>query len=294
MLFLLHVLVSTCLAICFKIFAQKGINTFNAIVFNYTFCLILGSCVDPQGVIPFTGDIVQRPWFKYSMVLGIMFITGFTLTAYAVQTAGITLNAMAQRMSILLTVPITVLLFGEHFGLLELTGLFFAVAAIIAINRKGSSDVAGIPYRGSIALIAVLLTSAAVELYLLFLDRHGLAGQDQLAVTSYGFGAAGITGWIILTFLWIFRRHRIAMRDILGGAVLSIPNFLSIFLILVMLKRGWHGSILYPLVNVGVLLCSALVAVGVFRERLSRMNWLGIGLASLAILIIGFAHYSQL
>ena len=79
-------------------------------------------------------------------------------------------------------------------------------------------------------------------------------------------------------------------RDVIAGILLGIPNFFSIFLLLKMLNQGWNGSLMYPLVNVSVLLLSTMVAVIAFREKLNRLNWIGIGLASAAILIIAYAH----
>ena len=66
----------------------------------------------------------------------------------------------------------------------------------------------------------------------------------------------------------------------------------SIFLLLKMLNQGWNGSLMYPMVNVTVLLLSTIVAVIAFHEKLNRINWIGIGLASASILTIAYAHNS--
>ena len=76
------------------------------------------------------------------------------------------------------------------------------------------------------------------------------------------------------------------------GDVLTVSTvtIFSIYLLLHMLNEGWAGSIMYPLVNVTVLVLSALIALLAFRERLSRVNWAGIGLAILAIGLIAWSE----
>jgi uncharacterized membrane protein len=45
-------------------------------------------------------------------------------------------------------------------------------------------------------------------------------------------------------------------------------------------------SALLPINNLGVVLVSALVAVGVFKEPLTRYNWFGVGLSLLALVLL--------
>jgi drug/metabolite transporter (DMT)-like permease len=165
-----------------------------------------------------------------------------------------------------------------------------ALMAIIAINQKegaGSWSLAGRP---PLLLLTVLVFAAAIEILLFYVEKSGTVGRQQMAFTTHGFGCAGIVGWIAIGWLWIRKRNRISLRDVIAGVMLGIPNFFSIYLLLKMLNQGWDGSVMYPMVNVTVLLLSTFVAVIVFREKLNRINWIGIALASASILIIAYAH----
>ncbi len=288
--FLWCITVTTCIGIGFKLFSRFKINTFNAIVINYTVCLILGTLIDSESGWPFSGTIIQARWFLFDVILGLLFIVGFNLTAQAIQQAGITMTSLIQRMSIILTVSFTVILFHEHFGWLEFCGLLMALMAILAINQKTSSlslhRSGPFPY----ILLAVLVLSAAIEILLFYVEKTGIVGNDQMAFTTHGFGCAAIFGWVSLAWLVSKKKLKLTGRDVIAGILLGIPNFFSIFLLLKMLNQGWNGSLMYPLVNVSVLLLSTIVAVIAFREKLNRLNWIGIGLASGAILVIAYAH----
>lgn len=291
--FLLCITVTTCIGIGFKLFSRFNINIFNAIVINYTVCLILGTLIDTKSGWPFSVSIIQSNWFSFDVILGLMFIVGFNLTAHAIQKAGITLTTLIQRMSLILTVSFTVILFQEKFGWLEFCGLMLALMAIIAINQKTSSISLHRTGPFPFILMAVLVLSAAIEILLYYVEKTGLVGNNQMAFTTHGFGCAAIFGWLSLVWLAINKKLKLTGRDIIAGVLLGIPNFFSIFLLLKMLNQGWNGSLMYPLVNVSVLLLSTMVAVIAFREKLNRLNWIGIGLASAAILIIAYAHTSS-
>lgn len=288
--FLLCILVTTCIGAGFKLFGQYGIGTFNAIVINYAVCLILGTLIDPQAHLPFSWATLQKPWFKFDLILGLLFIGGFYLTAISIQKTGITLTTLMQRMSIVLTVSFAVWIFHEHFGWLEAIGLLLAIAAILAINQKGKDPSKTRTTAFPPILLAVLLIAATIEILLLYVEKSGVTGNDQMAFTTHGFGCAAVFG--LLTLLWTAWRQTYALpiKDVMAGVLLGLPNYFSIYLLLSMLNHGWKGSVMYPMVNLSVLLLSTGVAVLIFKEKLNRLNWVGILLASMAILIIAFAH----
>lgn len=290
MTFVWCLLVTICIGICFKLFGRWKVNTFNAIVINYTVCLFLGFLLDPNGTIPFSIQNIQTPWFKYDLLLGLLFITGFNLTAHAIQKAGITLTTMMQRMSLITTVSFTVIVFHERFGWPAFCGLLLALLAIAAINQTGTSISFHKPGKYTPLLFLVLLLSSAIEIILFYVEKSGLVGEKQMAFTTHGFGCAAILGWLMMGWLWIKRKNSISRRDIYAGILLGIPNYFSIYLMLVMLNQGWKGSIMYPMLNVSVLLLSTIIAVIGFREKLNRLNWIGIGLAALSILTIAYTQ----
>jgi drug/metabolite transporter (DMT)-like permease len=272
------------------LFGRWKVNTFNAIVINYTVCLLLGTFLDPDRFFPFSPQIIQTPWFKFDLLLGILFISGFNLTAIAIQKAGITLTTMMQRMSLITTVSFTVVVFHERFGWLAFCGLLLALMAIVAINQSGTSISIQKPGKYTPLLFLVLLLSSAIEIILFYVEKSGLVGIQQMAFTTHGFGCAAVIGWLIIGWLWIKRKNNFSGKDIYAGIMLGIPNYFSIYLMLVMLNQGWKGSIMYPMLNVSVLLLSTIIAVIAFREKLNRLNWIGIGLATLSILTIAYAQ----
>jgi drug/metabolite transporter (DMT)-like permease len=272
------------------LFARYGVNTFNAIVINYTVCLALGTLIGNPGNWPFSASTIASEWFKFDLLLGFLFIIGFNLTARSIQLAGITLTTMIQRMSLLITVSFTVIVFKERFGPFEFSGLILAIFAIAAITNNNS--VISFKHSGTIPLLLLLVMvfSAAIEIILFYVEKSGIVGNEQLAFTTHGFGIAAVLGWLTLIFHLLKGKLNLTRKDVIAGILLGLPNFFSIFLILKMLNQGWKGPILYPMINVTVLLLSTFTAILLFKERLNKMNWLGIILACASILVIAYAH----
>jgi multidrug transporter EmrE-like cation transporter len=51
-------------------------------------------------------------------------------------------------------------------------------------------------------------------------------------------------------------------------------------------ESGFESSVIYPIVNMGVVLISSLCGILFFKEKLSKINYAGIALSILAIAMI--------
>lgn len=101
------------------------------------------------------------------------------------------------------------------------------------------------------------------------------------------FALAGTIGIFILIVQAVMRKLRITGKNILGGIILGIPNYFSIyFLVLALRSEGFESSVVFTLNNVAIVLLSTLLGILLFKERLLPKNWLGILLAIISILLV--------
>jgi uncharacterized membrane protein len=113
---------------------------------------------------------------------------------------------------------------------------------------------------------------------------------DVALFSSTIFGIAGCIGIIVLIFQGLKGKLKITFRNILGGIALGIPNFGSIyFLVLALRGEGIESSAIFPINNVAIVMISTLVGILLFKEKMLKKNWIGIGLAILSILLIATA-----
>lgn len=288
----LAIICSLAIGIVFKLFERYDINSYQAIVVNYCICVITG-CI-ALGDIPFEVAHLEADWFPLILILGVLFISGFNFVSLTVRYFGIAISSVAQRMSIGLSVPFAIWYYSEPYTLLKLTGIAFALFSVLLINiptqKKQSSlalddsTSAGPPTskldRWSFLFpIGAFLISVFIEIILQYL--HEVHHLEPAIESIILFAVAGFLGFL---GLFIFR-DPIRWRNILGGIILGIPNYFSIYFLLEGVGQ-LGGAVAYSLNNIAVVALSALIGYTIFKERLSLYNWLGIVVALIAIFLI--------
>ena len=276
------ILASTIISLIFKGFQQFGVRNLPAIVVNYFVCVICGSLF--QGEFPLSADLFSQDWIWLAFILGFIFIGGFNLNALSVQRAGIAVTSVVQRISLLLSVLFAVYFFKEPLGLTKGVGILLGIAAVfLTVKFEGEED----QKRSNWILpIGVFLLAGLIEILLTVAQRLFQADGD-VTFTVTLFCWAGILGLVYA----IIKppadgSPRFTGKDIIGGIVLGIPNFFSIHLILVALGQGLDAATVFPVLNVSTIVLSAIAALIIFKEQLSPKQWLGVGVATVAILLI--------
>lgn len=289
MIFLCCVLAAILIGILFRYFPKWDVNPFHAIVINYTTCLAFGWLISEMTLTELA-EVWKKPWFTFDIILGVLFISGFNIMALSIRHFGISMSVLMQRMSLVSTVAITVLVFGETFRWLDILAILAAVGSIYLINKPNTHNRSSHSFMQKSGLFVLLIISSAIEILLYYVQKEKISDTDHLPFTMAGFGVAAVAGWIILLVRLLSRKSRLLWKDVFAGLILGVPNFFSIYLVLVLLHNGWTGSILYPILNVSILLGSVLFAVILFREKLSPANKAGIALAVIAISILAIAQ----
>lgn len=287
---ILTILSSVYIVAAFKLFDKYEIDVFPAIVVNYFTCVIAGSFLLKQAA--FSPAIFEADYFVHSLFLGSIFISGFYLLAKTVTYFGITITTVVQKMSIILSALFAILYFGESVGILKILGIGLAISAVFLTNYKeeGFGSIV-VPSKVWLALpFVTFLISGTIESMLLYVNRlilpQDLGTSEQILFSSAIFGFAGIFGLIVLLYQIIFLKKRIKGKTILGGILLGVPNFFSIYLLLLVLSDGWEGSVVFPIINVSIIAISTLLGFFAFKEPLNKWNWLGVILAVLSIYLI--------
>lgn len=289
MLFLLlSIVCSVLLGFIFKLYGRYGVDSFQAIVFNYVTCVCCGWIYSgslPLG--PADGD--EGKWLPYALGLGIVFITGFTAAALTVKHFGVTISQIMQKMSILVTVPFAILVYHESASIWKIMGVVMALAAIILVNWPKKSDTLTTTHSAKNLIWLPIITWAfagVIEITFLWVQGEKYVSPDNIRFISTVFGTAGVLGLSVAAFNWVRGTMVFSIKNVWGGIILGVPNFGSMYFLLRALGTGMEGSVVFPVINVGIILVTTIGAVALFRERLSAMNWIGFSLALLAIILM--------
>lgn len=281
---LLSVLSSSVIFVIFKLFDRFKVNTLQAIIFNYFFAFSAGMLVDSQPLS--VSKIVSESWFFGTLILGFLFIAVFYLAALTTQRSGLSVVSVATKMSVAIPVFFGIILYNESTGLIKITGILLALAAVYLTSIKKKEGIK-IRKRNLIFPLLVFFGSGIIDTTLKFLETTYVAEADVALFSSTIFAIAGSIGIVILIFQGIQGKLKLSFKNVLGGIVLGIPNFGSIyFLVLALRTEGMESSTIFPLNNVAIVMISTFLGILLFKEKMLMKNWIGILLAVASIILI--------
>lgn len=284
---LLCMVLNSSVFICFKSYDIWRIPTFQAIVINYLVCVLTGGI--------FVGDWaelfalpVREAWFWLAVGLGGIFILTFYLMALTTQRASVAVATVANKMSMVIPVVAGVWMYADiqaGFGWWKWLGILLAIMAVLFTAQERKQ-----PTRFDLRFLwlplAIFLLGGLLETAFGFGQRELIPEGKEAYFSIYIFASAAITGGIILAIQLAGKAH-FDLKSIIGGFYLGIPNYFSIYT-LVMALKAYQGqvTIVFPSINVGTILASTLLSILFFKEMPTFINWIGIALAIFAIIIL--------
>ncbi|TVZ25376.1 EamA-like transporter family protein [Gillisia sp. Hel_I_86] len=281
---LLSILSSTIIFVVFKLFERFKINTLQAIILNYVIACAVGYFGFVEGVT--ISEIPSKPWFYGTLILGLLFIIVFNLAAITAQRSGLSVVSVATKMSVAIPVLFGILYFNESTGILKVLGIVLALIAVYLSSIKADVGIA-IKKRNLLYPILVFLGSGLIDTLIKFIESGYVNKTDVALFSSTIFSVAGIIGIFVLIFQGITGKLKITGRNILGGIALGIPNFFSIyFLVMALRNNGFDSSTIFTINNVAIVLVSTVLGIFLFKEKLITKNWIGIVLAIISILLV--------
>ena len=287
---LITVLLNALLAVIFKLFPRYNIDTLQAIVFNYWVCVITGSMF--FGEFPVGAQSFTQPWFPFALMMGFGFIMVFNLFGYCTKSEGITVATVANKLSLVIPVIFSVFLYSESLSLVHILGILIAFPAVYL--AASSSETLEQKDRQSFHFgwtALLFLGSGLLDTAMKFVQQKHLSTQASQAIYSiHVFVVAGCVGALIMTYLVLTKKVRLSFRNLIGGIVLGIPNYFSIYFFVRMLNSNFlKSSALIPLSNVGVLFASSILALIVFKEKFNTKRWIGLALSVVVIALLAMA-----
>ncbi|WP_026763046.1 hypothetical protein [Sediminibacterium salmoneum] len=294
MIFLIGSIVLTSyLLLSFKVCGRLNIPVFPAIVFNYITCVVTGSVVN--GSFPIHANSISQPWFQWAMVMGTLFITSFNLIGITAQKIGVSVASVANKLSLIIPVILSVVLYGEKVVGWEIVGILLAMVAVVFTCYPQSGDgsvTANLSMFQKIGLPAlVFIGSGFLDALINHVQQSYVTKETNNAFLISGFLSAASIGFVVLMYQYKTRKLIFHRNQILAGICIGIPNYFSIWCLVHFLQNSpWETSASIPVNNMGIVLFSTLVAAILFKEKLSAINWAGIVLSAIAIYLIAFGN----
>lgn len=281
----LSICCSVTVSVMLKLAKRYQVDVYQAITWNYSAAILLTWLFFRPHLTQM--HLADAPIGIY-LSLGILLPLLFVIIAASIRITGIVRTDVAERLSLFIPILAAFFVFNEVLSGVKIAGISIGFIAIICL----------IPWKNR---HAVRRRRSNSWFYLLMIFA-GMGLIDVLLKEIAKFAAIPFTTSLFVVFILAFvfsligliyqvatQRMRFSWPHIIIGWVLGAVNFGNIlFNIKAHQALANRPSTVFSIMDIGVIVAGALVGLLIFREKLSRLNFAGIILAIIAIVIISF------
>ncbi|MGQ1909470.1 EamA family transporter [Marinifilum sp. RC60d5] len=280
---LFAILSSAGIFITFKYLEKFKVDILLAIIINYITASLCGYFLSNSKLN--IENLIHQEWFTLSLIIGVLFIAVFFIIGRSTQKAGISVTTLASKMSFILPMIFSIAYYNEQISIQKIIGFLLAISAVLLSIYKGKT---GNVNRKYIWLPILLFFGAGmVDSLVKFAQEEHLSAGGKEMFSTFLFAIAAISGFIVLLFQKQKLSKLIQPKVLIGGSILGLVNFGSLYFLIASLnKSGFDSSVVFSIINIGIVSLSVLIGIGIFKEKLNKINILGIVLAFIAIFIL--------
>ena len=275
---IIAVLCSVAVSVLLKVARKRNIAIQQAIAFNYIVALSLSWFLlkpDFKG-LEFTDFIAQSENTPIFLALGILLPSVFIIMSKAVEFAGIVRSDAAQRLSLFLPILAAFLIFHETLSQSKVVGIVLAFVGLFCLLSKPNQKSA-VDFRGVLGLIGVWFGYGIIDILFKQVAKSGGAFPTTLFI------AFSLASCIMFIYL-LFKRTQWNVASFVGGIILGVLNFFNIlFYIKAHQSCGSNPTLVFAGMNIGVICLGTITGALIFKEKISKVNWLGIAFSLCAI-----------
>ena len=280
------ILLFNILIIVFKMFEKYKVDNLQALIVNY---LTAAGCsyffLEQNFSLNY---VLNSEWLYHAMIIGTLFIVVFNFYAFGTQKVGIVVTTVANKMSLIIPVCAALILYPEEntFNTLKGIAFFLALAGIYLSSTKGGKLSFDKKYLWLIILVFVG-QGISDSIFNDFAQQFPNEGGYLFFMVL--FCIASISGILILSAKSVKNKNPLQIRSLFWGIIFGVPNFFClVFFLKALGDPQLTSSIVFPLVSMGVVVSSSVIGLFLFKENLTRSNWIGIILSICAIYIFSY------
>ncbi|RME15704.1 MAG: hypothetical protein D6799_05730 [Bacteroidetes bacterium] len=267
-------------------------HVFYALIFNYLSAFVCGILNKLFFYSQVKMEIGKEAW-ALTVMEGILFITVFYWMAQTTKYYGLSVTAVANKMSLIFPVMTAHLIFKEPMDGLKWLGLLLALISIYLVTYNG--DEKQVVNRKKIIFpILVFIGSGIIDSIINYGNKTYIQGaHQQLVFTTFVYLFALLTGLVYMKIVpadknggkkFYYQESFSWKNTIFLGILLGIPNFYNLFFIIQALSSGiLLSSQIFLILNLSNIVLSTIVGVFFFNEKKKWINWLGILTALLSV-----------
>lgn len=295
---MLYLLLSVCcslaIAAIFKYNESRDWDRVALLTANYWVAMIVAGIVfwGTQSGVPAAVPADGNFWFLI-LGTGALFIGTYFVLAWATNVAGMGLATGVMRVSVVLPVVASWMIWDERPSPAQMVGLLLAAAAFFCIAVRRQSSEQFVPDRSSpfhpVVVLLVLgllfVSGGIVDTCMKLFDEVFAARYPETLFLIFVYVVAAVIGTVITGWKYAARGQIPAAGVVRWGMVLGLCNYGATLFFLRAVAR-LEAPFVFPANSISIVLGAALIGVYAWGENLSRLNWIGLGLAATALALL--------
>lgn len=223
-------------------------------------------------------------WFSTGIILGILFIGMFYLIGISSQKAGITITTLANKLSLVFPVFFSIWWFNEETSTLKYAGFVTAlIAMFFTIYKK---DLKHTNLFWFFLPVIIFVGSGITDSVVKYAQAAKIHPDESGTFSTVVFVTAFLIS-VIVAFFGEKKGFQLHFPTLFMGIVLGLVNFGSLYFIINALNHSkLKSSVVFVVINMSIVILSAIIGKVFFKEKLSLINGFGIILAILSLLFL--------
>jgi drug/metabolite transporter (DMT)-like permease len=278
---LLSSVCSLTIAHLLKLTEVKELRTLNTLTVNYLVAFVVAFTVGISDGGSLNLTSLPGYLMLFCIVVGAFFIGNFVVYGKSVHTNGVGITIAAMRLSLLVPVLISILMYGEFLSTIKIVGVILVFGALVLLIPKKNGVKIGKMDASWLLLIIFLLSGFADASLKIYNEDFSVNLNESMFM-----GMVFVGAFVIGLILCLIRKGPLIKKDeAILGASIGIPNlYSSIFLIYAL--DGISGAVAFPVVNTINVLGGTFLGLLIWSDKVSKKQWAGIAVAILAIILL--------
>lgn len=210
----------------------------------------------------------------FGAILGLFFVASFFAFAKAVATAGTALATISSRLSVVIPIMFSIIIYNEQPSTLKVIGFLFTAVTFVLFYFSLLEQSNSSTKKASYILLLFVLIAIGINDFSLKVFKNTRPESEE----SFFVFTIFLFAFIYSAMFISIKKIKIDKRTFLTGVILGVPNVFSTIFLLAALTH-LPAIFVYPTINIGIMILTAFGAYTLWKEKLNK--------AGLAALISG-------
>ncbi len=223
--------------------------------------------------------------FLFGIVLGLLFVAAFFMFAESVSRAGTALAVVSSRLSVLIPIVLSIIIFHETPNLKQIAAFILTLLTIIFFYYSLKTSQEKTHSVADYVCLILLLVGIGINDFGMKVFQQSKPMTEKPFFLFCIFGSAFIYSFSFA----LFKNTDFQKKTFFRGISLGIPNIFSSFFLISALTV-LPAMIVFPSINISIIVLTSISAYILWKEKVNKFGLYSIITGLIAIVLFGISR----